>query len=75
MNDSERTEIIRLRLENSQTSLDEANLLIDNEYWNAMLPLTECITLAITRYRHCLLAEVFRLILMRAYDRCWDYTL
>lgn len=37
MNDSERTEIIRLRLENSQTSLDEANLLIDNEYWNAAI--------------------------------------
>ena len=37
MNDSERTEIIRLRLENSQTSLDEAKLLIDNEYWNAAI--------------------------------------
>jgi uncharacterized protein (UPF0332 family) len=35
MIDSERNELIALRLENSQSSMQEAKLLIDNGYWNA----------------------------------------
>ena len=35
MNDNERIELISLRLENSQSAMQEAKLLIDNGYWNA----------------------------------------
>jgi len=35
MNDNERNELISLRLENSQSAMQESKLLIDNGYWNA----------------------------------------
>ena len=35
MNDDERNELISLRLENSQSAMQESKLLIDNGYWNA----------------------------------------
>ncbi len=35
MNDNDRNELITLRLENAQSALQEAKLLIDNGYWNA----------------------------------------
>ena len=37
MNDDERKELIALRLENSQSAMQEAKLLIDNGYWNASI--------------------------------------
>jgi uncharacterized protein (UPF0332 family) len=35
MNDKETNELISLRLENSQSAMQESKLLIDNGYWNA----------------------------------------
>jgi uncharacterized protein (UPF0332 family) len=35
MTDKDRAEIIGLRLENAQTALQEAKLLMDNAFWNA----------------------------------------
>jgi uncharacterized protein (UPF0332 family) len=37
MNDNERNEIIKLRLENAHSTLQEAKLLMDNSYWNAAI--------------------------------------
>jgi uncharacterized protein (UPF0332 family) len=37
MNDYERKELVFLRLENSQSAIKEAKLLIDNMYWNAAI--------------------------------------
>ena len=35
MNDEDRSALISLRLENSQSAMQESKLLIDNGYWNA----------------------------------------
>lgn len=35
MNDEERKEVVALRLENADSALKEAKLLLDNCYWNA----------------------------------------
>jgi uncharacterized protein (UPF0332 family) len=37
MTDDDRGELISLRLENSQSAMQEAKLLIDNGYWNAAI--------------------------------------
>jgi len=35
MNDEDRSTLISLRLENSQSAMQESKLMIDNGYWNA----------------------------------------
>jgi len=37
MKDKDREELIALRLENSQSAMQEAKLLMDNDYWNAAI--------------------------------------
>ncbi len=37
MTDDERNQLICLRLENSQSAMEESKLLIDNGYWNASI--------------------------------------
>ena len=37
MNDDDRSDLIVLRLENSQSAMQESKLLIDNGYWNAAI--------------------------------------
>ncbi|MDR0233026.1 MAG: HEPN domain-containing protein [Dysgonamonadaceae bacterium] len=37
MNDGDRGDLILLRLENSQSAMQESKLLIDNGYWNAAI--------------------------------------